>query len=880
MLKLARFLERYRSAVLAVLLTPILGLFLSSDFHLEMVPANPHLEFLLSFEVPARTAEEISQRTVEPVEKILNGLPGLLGMESAIEDERAQIHLRFDAATKVNVAYLNIQEKMDRIRLILPRDVEKTAIDFIQPVKPATLEFQHPQGMSRSLLNQILAQHQGVIQKTEPPLEQSVQIVVEPDPQRLAENKMSVSQVVQALKALGLSSSLGRRQGLLFETTTGFTSIENLRAALVGAVGHRPLRLSDVAHIRVESQSPITRLALWLDPTRANKNEIRHQILQAYPQATSSSPRLRAMISQSLHPILLIAICFLLQILVVWIVRLPLKAMIYVGATGLIVAIHFLFWKGLVAPPLTVIDLHALALTLMVGSLFLPVLYIRIRSYFSQTTVIPRSPKTLEQAKLFAMAELLPTFLVLSVALWISSLPILSSTVNLPSRFVLESFFYLGLPLLLSILLIAPLSTQGDFLLHNIGKPRTKMFWNLSARQAQIGTWSLVALAAATLLLFQKFDLGVSYRIKDDLTQKMVQNLRGYSNQLWFKASGMTAENLAAVKYEYADRNLFESVRVREFTASGMRYLNRLDLIGFVSAMKEVQGQEPFGYVAPPLSTPIPLHFSAQGLSADWIPSLFFAAKDSLSPSISIDALTTARFEQKPARIVRDNMIEGDRVRPQADRSRGSFQPRLDSRIFPTPWTDYLLKQYRDFQTTQWLSLIFVFLLFAIYLNSFIRSALVVFFALATTGFVLLVRGLIPETFHSDSLWLLQVGTFLALFQILVSARIIDIERSRGSDRDLCIEEIKREFAPTVFLCSITFVIAIFVGGLTEFIPFLPAMGFWKEGVVLALLMAAILVYSAHILFALFYLSSEEFLDRWMFRAYRSLTVWRRLRKR
>ena len=875
MLKLARLLEQYRSAVLVLLMAPVLGLFLSSDFHLEMVPENPHLEFVLKYDVPARTAEEITLRAVEPSEKVLNGLPGLLGMESNVEDEKAEIHLRFNSQTKVNVAYLNIQEKMDRIRLILPRDVEKYTIDFVHHERPASLEFSNAKGMPLSRLAETLAPFQGAIQKTDPPIERQVKIIVEPDPRLLAINQISISQVVQALQSLGLTTSLGRRQGLLFETSNSFANIEQLRSALVGAVGHRPLRLSDVAQIRIEALEPAQVVSLWIDEKRGNLDEIIQRVEGAFPGTTTLGPNFEAIFSQSLQPILLIIICFLLQILVV-----PMRSMLYVFSTGLIVSVHFLFWKGLVAPPFTVMDLHALALTLMIGSLFLPVLYIRIRTYFMPNQVIPRPLKTLDQAKLFSLAELIPTFIVLCIALWIAALPILTTTVNLPSRFIAESFFYLGLPILFTALIVIPLSTHPDFLLQNIRTPKAKMFWNLSPLQAQVGVWSLVGLAAATLFLFHHFDFGVSYKIHDQLTRTMVKDLRGYSNQLVFKTQTLAEQELKDIGFEYADRNLFETVRVREFTPSGMRYLGQLDLMGFVSAMKGVQKGDSFGFIQESSQPPIPLEFSAGLLSADWIPGLYFANKKASKPSLPIETLTAAHLEQKASRIVRDNMVEGDRVRPSYDRSRGSFLTSLSSSVFPTPWTDYLLKQFREYQSTHWISLIFLFFLFAIYLNSFIRSAQVVLFALSTTGFVLLIRSLIPDAFHADSLWMLELGTFLALFQILVSSRIIDIERSRGFDRDLCIEAVKKEFAPTVFLCSGTFVLAILVGGLTEFFPFVPAMGFWKEGVVLAVLMGAILMYSAHILFSLFYLSSEEYLDRIIFRFYRAFTLWKRLRSK
>jgi Cu/Ag efflux pump CusA len=78
MLKVASLINRYSSLIVVVLATPVLAIFFSQSFQLQMIPQSPNVRYLLEFEVPARTGDEVFARVTEPTERVLNGLPGLL----------------------------------------------------------------------------------------------------------------------------------------------------------------------------------------------------------------------------------------------------------------------------------------------------------------------------------------------------------------------------------------------------------------------------------------------------------------------------------------------------------------------------------------------------------------------------------------------------------------------------------------------------------------------------------------------------------------------------------------------------------------------------------------------------------------------------------
>lgn len=876
MIRIATLLAQYRSLVLIILFLPALGFFLSSGFRLEMIPENPHLQFKVIFDVPAREAEEIARKVTEPAEKIFNGLSGLLGSESITVNEKATVLLKFSRNTTESKVYLDIQEKMDRVKLMLPRDVDSYAVERVTNPKPADLAVTLSQPTSIAAIRTALGQSLAKLEKSNPTLDEDIHVQIIPHPQKLNREQVAVSEFVNALTALGFSTALGRKDGVMFETGSRFQNIEDLKSALIGARGQKPIRLSDVAEVNYIGPKAVTTINLWVDKSRISTSEIKSLLKKQFPDVQFSSPFWQLLIAQSLQPILLIVICFLMQLFVVFVLKLPAKSMFFMGISGLVVAVHFLFWKGLIFPPLTVLDLHALALTLFIGSILLAVLILRIRTFFLPEKYLKKPPKTLDQAKLFSLSELLPTFIAVCIAYWLISLPAMSTAVNLPSKNVLESMFYFGLPILFLTLVIIPLSTSGAFLTAQPESPQVTMHWNISPRISRMAVWTLLFFTGISFIIFWRFNFGVNSNYVDqNQTMQLMTELRGYAPSLIYKTNITDKDEIERQGFTYLLRNEIQPAKVYEFSASGIRFASQLDLAGFANSLKDLQRKKTFGFLQVS-GQDIPIQFSAAQIGDFDIPNILLAKKSQTDISKPINTLVNSSMEFIPTQILRDNLLEGDRILQVTQARTTTFKLVNNANIWPSPWAEYLLKQYSEYVNFHLISLIFIFFTFAIYLNSFIRSGLVLIFALSTAGFVLLCRYLFPGVYHADSIWILHLASFMALFQILTLTRIIDIERSRGYDRDDCIQEIKEEFAPGVYLCSWTFVVTILIAGLTEQIDSIPSLGLWHEGVFIAALTGIILVVSNQILFPLFYLTSEEVVNGLALRLYRILTAWKR----
>jgi hypothetical protein len=430
---------------------------------------------------------------------------------------------------------------------------------------------------------------------------------------------------------------------------------------------------------------------------------------------------------------------------------------------------------------------------------------------------------------------------------------------------IAEGFFYFGVPITFGILIVTPLLTPLKFLTENIEQKKpAKSNFAPSPGLLKVAMWGIFVFIFSTILLFNRLDFGLSYQMSaNQISTQMLSQLRGYDQSLVFKSKkAIEAKSVSSV--DVVGRR---ALKVREFSPSSLQHLGSLDLGGFASALEKVQLGESFGRLQTESASPVPIVFSGDLLNSQLLGELLLAGKDENTESKPIRVLTTEEITQTFGAIRRDNLVEGDHYYFKEGSHSGTFRPPpIDLR--PTPWSAYLISEFKQFKDLHFVSLVFLFFLFAIYLNSFVRSAMLMIFVLASVGFVYMCRELIPSPFHLDSVWLLYLPAFLALFQILVLTRVIDIERTRGIDRDLSLRFVQQSFAPAVFMCSFVIVLAVLLAGVSEQLLFSLSLGFWKEGLFIAVMTAVILVVSQKVLFPLFYLVSEEFVDRIVFRIY------------
>jgi hypothetical protein len=828
-----------------------------------MIPESPFPLFKVTFEVPSRGADEIVERVTKPAEKVFNGLPGLLSLESETLHERAVIDLLFKENTSPNTAYLYVQEKLDRVNLLMPRDVKTTKVErvTIKPEADIHLIFSKAQPLSK--ISSSLSPIRSAILETQPNIEKRAGVRVAPQFQRMLKEGISVSQIVNSLKLAGLSSVIGRQDGVMFGTGMTFEQIEDVKSTPVGARGHRVIRVMDVAEVDLQLPEPIKELKVWLDHNKLGAFALYKTLSGLDSQSTSNFPNWRAVRDQSLQPLIAIIFLFLFQIVLFRVIFShtinPLSLLTFDG----LLIVHFGFWKGMVAGNLTVLDLHSLVLTITVGTVFWVLLLSRIRTYFLPEDQIRRPPKTVAQATLFSMAELIPTFILLLLCLWLVSLPLLTTGLNLPSRHILSGFFYVGVPVLLFMLLFVPSFSDYSWLEKGEGLPKAKFNWKLKKRLSTAGMWGVMISAITSLCLFIFFPVGVSGPPKESFALKMIQELRGYSENLLFLTDKEESRSLY-----FVSKNESQLTREWTFSPGAMRFLPKLDLMSFGSALDDLKAERFFGFLEI-FNEKLPISYQNLLIDSDEVSSLFIGSKIEGLQGRKLKVLADINYSNKPSKIMR-SQLQTNNVVTVPNRSLNSSPPEGTT---PTSWSAFIIEQLRSYQHFHSVSLLFLFLALSLYLNSFFRGATVLVFCTAPMALVYLMRCLIPGYYHVDSLWFLYFAPWTSVLILLVISRIGDIERSRGYDRDLCVEEIRKNYAPSVSYSVWFIVVALGFMGATEWIPFIPTLGVWKEALFLSVAVGVLAYLTNRILFPLFYFTSEELLDTMLLRIYRIISL-------
>lgn len=853
MLKAIRYLSQRKRFIVLVLSAPLLGVFFRTRFHFECLPENPNPRFQVQFSVPHRIAAEIETRVTEVAEKHFNGLPDLISMESVTSDHQATLTLIFRKTMTAHKAHLLVQEKLDQIKLAIPRDVETIRVERIKPARPADLGFRFKEPVAVTHIRDLLSPVSSVFGRTIPPLNQGIILKIVPDPVRLAREQLALTDLVEALKVSGMSTDLGTQSGILFAVGRAYDSALQLEATVVGARGARPVTLREVANISVETPGKTNHLEIWFDSNASSPKEITRLLRSLSVPYTVERPYFRSLTRLSLKPVVGILCVVFLQLVFF---RLGfgkgLRLFTLPIFDGLI-SIHYIFWRGLFSGGLTILDLHALCLTLIVGTIFWILLFARIRTHLMPQVHLIKFPLPIEQATLFSLGELLPSFILLSVALWLFDLPILLSHVSTPGTFLLSGFFSTGLPVLLCILVFMPILTDYEWIKPSSLKVSRPRHWNSKRNTDRIALALLILGIPASIVTLHFFPLSVVREF--DQSMKM---FRGHGANFTYLAPESEIPRFSKDGMQSHELNERAAYLFWEFTPLGLRRLPSVKLSNFEPAVKQLESSEAFGFLG---ERHIPLKFGGLGAEHGDFGNLLLAPKDPNDKPMPIRLLASVDLRMQSSRILRNRMIRSDQVTLPAKYHRNDLKKTPSKEYLPTQWTQYLLAGITRFNRTHLVAMVFFLLLLSFYLNHFLRAGMLVMYALTMTTLVLFAYVWIGD-FHIDSLWLLYFPPWLGLLGYIVISRVIDVERSRGYDRDLVVKEVRLQFVPSVVMALGFALASLFCLGLLEWIPRPPGLGLWHEAVFLSLLGTVQGWLLFRYLFPVIYLKSEATLDR------------------
>jgi HAE1 family hydrophobic/amphiphilic exporter-1 len=307
--RLLRFSLDRRISLLVLLATIlVLGAVATVGIPLELFPSGfnaPHL----SVRVPWRDApaQEVLDKIILPLEAELSTVGGLDGQTSYARTGYGSVSLTFKHGTDMDVAYREVRDRVERARLVMPRDVEQVLIDKADvsgfPIFFIGLAIDENVIDVYNLVNDEvilpLERIEGVASVEAQGLEEK-EILIELDRDRTTAAGLNIYELAQELSGDNFSMSSGRvRHGgkkLLLRSVNRYRTAEDLEERMVSET----VRLGDIAEVsydlpdkeyRVRAMSkPALALAVMKEGD-ANTLEVSEQV-NAVIEEFRANPRL------------------------------------------------------------------------------------------------------------------------------------------------------------------------------------------------------------------------------------------------------------------------------------------------------------------------------------------------------------------------------------------------------------------------------------------------------------------------------------------------------------------------------------------------------------------------------------------------------------
>jgi hydrophobe/amphiphile efflux-1 (HAE1) family protein len=265
----------------------VLGLFFLSGLPLDLLPRITYPQIRATVTYPGVEPEVLEEMVARPLETAMATTENLARIETEIQEGRVALDLHFRYGTNVDFALQDASRNLDRGRAFLPVDVDPPTIFKFDPsqIPVYQLAFSSSQRdlialrdwVEYRLRPQLLTIEGVASVDVAGGLLREVQVVLDQD--RLQSYRLTVSQVVDALRAGNVDVAAGRvtssTREVVGKTAGKFTSVDEIRALPVVLAGGGRIPLSEVASVRDTHREQ--RLFTRLDGEPAVRVSVRKQ---------------------------------------------------------------------------------------------------------------------------------------------------------------------------------------------------------------------------------------------------------------------------------------------------------------------------------------------------------------------------------------------------------------------------------------------------------------------------------------------------------------------------------------------------------------------------------------------------------------------------
>ena len=263
---LARLIQFSLAQRLFVLLMALVlagaGWYAFTQLPIDAFPDVSSTQVKVIMKAPGMTPEEVESRIAVPIEVEMLGIPKTKILRSVTKYGLVDVTIDFEDGTDLYWARQQVSERLAGITEILPSGITGGMAPITTPLGEMFMFTIEADGMSlaerRSLLDWVVRPALrtvpgvadvnslgGVVRAFE----------VIPDPLKMAASGINMAQLKEAIRANNLNDGAGRLgegdEVLLVRSEGNITSMDDLRAVVVAVKGSVPVRLGDMAEVKI-----------------------------------------------------------------------------------------------------------------------------------------------------------------------------------------------------------------------------------------------------------------------------------------------------------------------------------------------------------------------------------------------------------------------------------------------------------------------------------------------------------------------------------------------------------------------------------------------------------------------------------------------------
>ena len=265
---LARLSLANRSLVaLVTVVLAAFGVFAIPSLRQQLLPSLEYPAAFVMAPYPGAAPEIVEREVVEPIEDSVKGITGLESITSTAREGMATVVVEFEFGTDMTTAVNRLQTAVNRTASQLPDDVEPTVLAGSTADLPAIMLAASadgdPQALAARLEESVVPKLQAVdgVRTVELTGVRKQQVVITPDPAKLAAAKVKPDAIGAALRANGVAVPAGAvteaDKSLTVQVGTPLASLDDLRKLPLAAGGKGgPVTVGDVATVTEELAAP------------------------------------------------------------------------------------------------------------------------------------------------------------------------------------------------------------------------------------------------------------------------------------------------------------------------------------------------------------------------------------------------------------------------------------------------------------------------------------------------------------------------------------------------------------------------------------------------------------------------------------------------